>query len=193
MTDITIEEDDPSRPQARSLLTEHLQDMHATSPPDSVHALDVDELSAPETTFWTATRGDALLGCVALQELSACEGELKSMRTATAFRAQGVGTGLLRYVISVAQGRGYSKLSLETGTDDYFAAARSLYAAHGFLTCPPFGTYHPDPHSTFMALAINVGAEFASSQDVCGDGPLPSPHTSITSGDFHRPHAESPR
>ena len=49
-----------------------------------------------------------------------------------------------------AQRRGYDRLSLETGSQDFFVPARELYARHGFGACAPFGSYVDDPNSVFM-------------------------------------------
>lgn len=150
--DIAI--DDPARADVLALLAEHLADMHATSPPESVHALDVDALPVPAVTFWTARRDGVLLGCAALKELEPDHGEVKSMRTATAARGGGVATALLRHVVVEAEGRGYARLSLETGSQDFFAPARRLYARHGFTECGPFADYVLDPHSVFFSRAL---------------------------------------
>ncbi|OZC49839.1 GNAT family N-acetyltransferase [Rhodococcus sp. WWJCD1] len=149
-----IEVDDLSRPKVRALLTEHLTDMHATSPAESVHALDLSGLSGPDVTVWTAWAVDALLGIVAVKELSPDHGELKSMRTSAAARGRGVASSLLVHVLDYARRRGYGRVSLETGTQDYFAAARRLYVRHGFVECPPFGGYVLDPSSTFYSLSL---------------------------------------
>ncbi|GAB3163492.1 GNAT family N-acetyltransferase [Myceligenerans halotolerans] len=147
--------DSPARADVRSLLDEHLSEMHATSPPESVHALDHSALLAPSITFWTA-RDDtgALLGAVALSELTPAHGEVKSMRTTAPARGRGVGAALVRHVLAEARSRGYARLSLETGTQEYFAPARRLYARHGFTECGPFADYGPDPASTFMTLTL---------------------------------------
>lgn len=150
--DIAI--DDPARADVLALLAEHLADMHATSPPESVHALDVDALRVPAVTFWTARRDGVLLGCAALKELEPDHGEVKSMRTATAARGAGVATALLRHVVAEAEDRGYARLSLETGSQDFFAPARRLYARHGFTECGPFADYVLDPHSVFFSRAL---------------------------------------
>ncbi|OZE82762.1 GNAT family N-acetyltransferase [Rhodococcus sp. 15-649-2-2] len=149
-----IEVDDLSRPEVRALLTEHLTDMHATSPAESVHALDLSGLSGPDVTVWTAWAVDALLGIVAVKELSPDHGELKSMRTSAAARGRGVASSLLVHVLDDARRRGYGRVSLETGTQDYFAAARRLYVRHGFVECPPFWDYVLDPSSTFYSLSL---------------------------------------
>jgi putative acetyltransferase len=153
---VTIGADDPNRPDVLDLLAEHLTDMFATSPAESVHALDPNALSAPGITFWTARDDEgALLGCVALKELASTDAELKSMRTATAARGRGVGAALLAHVIAEATDRGYRTVHLETGTQEYFAAARRLYERAGFVPCPPFADYRLDPHSAFYRRPLS--------------------------------------
>ncbi|MDV6232049.1 GNAT family N-acetyltransferase [Rhodococcus cercidiphylli] len=149
-----IEVDDLSRPEVHALLSEHLEDMHATSPAESVHALDLSGLRGPGVTVWTAWEADALLGIVALKKLSPDHAELKSMRTTGAARGQSVASRLLGFVLDQARERGYVRVSLETGTQDYFAAARRLYVRHGFVECPPFADYVVDPSSAFFSLPL---------------------------------------
>ncbi|WP_110505653.1 GNAT family N-acetyltransferase [Paenarthrobacter nicotinovorans] len=152
---IRIEPDDPARPDVHALLSEHLADMFATSPAESVHALDHSALSHESITFWTAREDGVLLGCGALKALSAGRAEIKSMRTTAQARGRGVATRLLEHIVAEAGRRGFELLSLETGTEDYFAPARRLYARHGFTECPPFGDYALDPHSVFMELPVS--------------------------------------
>ncbi len=149
-----IETDDLTRPQVHALLEEHLRNMYEVSPPESVHALDLGKLRAPDITFWTAWDGDALLGCGALKELDALHGEVKSMRTPQALRRSGAGRALLAHIISTARSRGYARLSLETGSMDAFIPAQKLYESAGFVYCGPFGGYGEDPNSVFMTLAL---------------------------------------
>lgn len=124
--------------------------MRAISPPESVHALDLDGLRRPEITFWTAWSGAALLGCGALKELSPDHGEVKSMRTARAHRRGGVARAMLAHIVAEARRRGYERLSLETGSMAEFAPARALYERFGFGYCGPFAGYVDDPNSVFM-------------------------------------------
>jgi putative acetyltransferase len=149
-----IELDDLSRPAIHALLREHLQGMLQLSPPESVHALDIEKLRRPEITFWSAWEASELLGCGALKELNAREGEVKSMRTATAHRRRGVARALLRRIIQEAEGRSYERLWLETGSAAAFEPARSLYIGFGFNYCSPFGEYGEDPHSVFMTRKL---------------------------------------
>jgi putative acetyltransferase len=147
---IEIRVDDLSGAAIAAFLEEHICDMKSVSPPESKHALDLEGLRQPEITFWIAWDGNTIAGCGALKELSAQEGEVKSMRTAPRNRGQGVASSLLEHVILEAGRRGYRKLYLETGSMTFFEPARRLYAKHGFVPCPPFADYWDDPNSVFM-------------------------------------------
>lgn len=149
-----IRVDDLRGPEIAQLLQEHLQAMHRVSPPESIHALDLERLRSPEITFWSVWSGDQLAGCGALKALSPVHGEIKSMRTVASFMRQGVASRLLRHIITEAQRRAYRRLSLETGSQPYFAPARQLYAAHGFTVCGPFEGYQDDPNSIFMSRTL---------------------------------------
>lgn len=149
-----IETDDLTRPEIHALLNEHLQSMHQLSPPESVHALDLDKLRSPDITFWSAWEGPVLVGCGALKELDRTHGEIKSMRTPDAQRRFGAGRAMLAHIIGIARSRGYERLSLETGPMEGFKPARTLYESAGFTYCGPFGDYTDDPHSAFMTLRL---------------------------------------
>jgi putative acetyltransferase len=149
-----IEIDDLSRSEIHALLNEHLRSMHAMSPPESVHALDIAKLRAPEITFWSAWDGSLLIGCGALKELDARHGEIKSMRTPDGLRRRGAGRALLAHIIEVAKSRAYERLSLETGSMAAFKPAQRLYESFGFTVCGPFGAYAEDPNSVFMSLRL---------------------------------------
>jgi putative acetyltransferase len=146
--------DDLNGPEIAQLLQEHLQSMALHSPPESVHALDLNALRKPDITFWSAWQDDALVGCGALKELDPRHGEIKSMRTATLHLRKGVAAQLLAHIIKEAERRLYRRLSLETGSMEAFAAAHTLYAHFGFQHCAPFGTYIEDPYSIFMTREL---------------------------------------
>ncbi len=149
-----IKIDDLSGPEIRELLEEHLRNMRRISPPESVHALDIDSLRKPEITFWTVWDNGELLGCGALKELDARHGEIKSMRTASRHLRKGVASRVLRHILEEARLRGYTRLSLETGSQPEFEPARTLYALFGFNYCPPFADYTEDPNSVFMTKEL---------------------------------------
>ena len=146
--------DDVRSPAVLRLLQEHLQSMALHSPPESVHALDVDALRAPNVTFWCAWHGEHLMGCGALKELDAGHGEIKSMRTVTQHLRKGVAAGLLRHILEEAGRRSYRRVSLETGSMAAFEPARRLYAGCGFVFCAPFAGYVEDPYSVFMTRVL---------------------------------------
>lgn len=149
-----IELDDLSRDEVHLLLNEHLQSMYELSPPESVHALDLEKLRKPGITFWTAWKDAQLLGCGALKELDSKHGEIKSMRTPKVLRRQGAGRAILAHMLEAARSRGYERLSLETGTIQAFQPAQRLYQSFGFTYCGPFGEYAEDPNSVFMTLRL---------------------------------------
>jgi putative acetyltransferase len=149
-----IEADDLSRPTVIELLREHLANMYELSPPESVHALDLDGLRTPGVSFWTIWEDDTLLGCGALKRLDASHGEVKSMRTPAVLRRRGAGRAMLGHILAEARALGYRRLSLETGSNDDFLPARRLYESAGFVYCEPFADYRPDPLSSFMTLAL---------------------------------------
>ena len=137
-----------------SLLQEHLDDMHAVSPIESAHALDIASLRGSDITFWRIAHGSTLVGCGALKQLSEDHGEIKSMRTVTAYRGQGVAQAMLNHIVQIAVTRHYAHLSLETGSMDAFRPARRLYENAGFQYCEPFADYREDPNSVFMTLFL---------------------------------------
>jgi len=155
---IEIRKDDLSSGHVIRLLEEHRQEMFKHSPPESVHALDIPAMQAPEITFWSAWLDNEFTGCGALKELNFNDveryGEIKSMKTCANHLRQGVAMALMAQLIEVAKQRGYSRLSLETGTMPAFIAARTLYQKLGFRKCPPFANYVEDPHSVCMTLDL---------------------------------------
>ncbi len=136
------------------LLEEHLAEMRATTPPESKHALDLDGLRSPEITFWSVWDGADLVGCGAVKRLDDTHGEVKSMRVTVRRQGGGIGAALLTHIIDQAREMGLRRLSLETGSGEFFERARSLYAKFGFEYCEPFGDYRPDPLSVFMTRTL---------------------------------------
>ncbi len=149
-----IVQGDFSDPRVVDLLHTHLTSAKAETAPGSAHALDLTGLQSPDISFWTIWDDETLLGFGALKRLSADHGEVKSMHTAQPMRGRGVGSAMLRHILATARASGISRLSLETGTWEYFRAARALYRSHGFVECPPFADYVLDPNSVFMSLDL---------------------------------------
>ena len=143
---------DDSRVQA--LLAYHFETARAETGRGSAHALDLSGLKSPDILFWSAWDEDHVIAIGALKRLSEFHGEIKSMHTARAHRRKGAGSAILQQIIAMGRQMGLSRLSLETGSWPYFIPARELYKAHGFVECPPFGSYVPDANSVFMTLEL---------------------------------------
>ena len=155
MTSFAIDVDDPRAGDVYALLERHLDFCRATSPPEDVHALDLDGLLDRAVTFYSVRRDGELLAIGALKQLDAGHGELKSMHTAATARGQGAARALVDHLLGVARDRGYVRVSLETGSMDAFVPARTLYETAGFALCDPFGSYASSPNSTFMTLTLS--------------------------------------
>lgn len=154
MGDVLIGPDDPGAPDVRRLLERHLAFARDHSPPEDVHALDLDGLRDPSITFCSYREAGELLAVGALKHLDDEHGELKSMHTSAAARGRGIGRAMLEHLLALARSRGYRRVSLETGTMDAFAPARALYARAGFVSCPPFNGYWDSPNSVCMTVAL---------------------------------------
>jgi putative acetyltransferase len=154
MDGFVIEVDDPRRDDVRALLERHLAFAKAVTPPEDVHALELDGLLDPSVTFFGLRVDGRLLGVGAIKQLDADHVELKSMHTAEEARRRGVGRAIVDYLLAVAAERGASRVSLETGAMDAFEPARSLYASAGFEPCGPFGDYPASPNSAFMTRRV---------------------------------------
>lgn len=147
--------DDPRADDVRALLERHLAFTHATTPPEDVHALDIDGLLDSAVTFVSLRADGAVLGVGALKRLDDAHAEIKSMHTAQAARGRGIARAIVDHLLAVAHERGFARVSLETGSGPDFAPARALYAGAGFTTCAPFADYPDSPNSAYMTLSLN--------------------------------------
>lgn len=146
--------DDLTHPDVQALLKAHLDDMHENSPEDSSYALDLAGLQAADVSFWVAWENGEVAGCGALKELSPTSGEIKSMRTHVDHMRKGVAAKMLEHLLMVAKSRGYSLLSLETGTDPVFDPAVQLYQKYGFEMGDVFSDYRPSPYNQFLHISL---------------------------------------
>lgn len=154
---VVVDAGDPSAGDVAALVKAHWAFSRSATPAEFSFALGADQMADPAVTFFTARAGGELLGVAALKHIDAEHVELKSMHTRRDRRRQGVGELLVRALIETAAARGYRRMSLETGTTEAFAPARSLYRKHGFTPCGPFAVYHDSAHNTFMTIAIEAG------------------------------------
>jgi putative acetyltransferase len=151
---IIIEQVVTARPALAAFLEAHHVDMEDTAPPESRHALPFDRLLVPGVRLFAAFTEGRPVATGALAAVEADHEEVKSMRTDPAMRGRGLGRTMLEFLLADAAARGIRRVSLETGSMEFFAPARALYASAGFVECGPFGRYRPDPLSTFMTLAL---------------------------------------
>jgi putative acetyltransferase len=141
-------------PRVIALLEYHYTTARAQTAPGSAHALDLTGLRAPDIAFWAGWDGETVVAVGALKSISASHGEVKSMHTLAAARRRGFAGCMLNHIIKQARVRGMARLSLETGSSDYFKPALALYMAHGFVPCDPFEGYVEDPNSLFLTLDL---------------------------------------
>lgn len=149
-----IKIDDLNGSEVAKLIMEHLDSMRLSSPSESIHALNLEQLQKQDITFWSAWEGNELVGCGALKEIDDQHGEIKSMRTSSLHLRKGVAKRLLQHIVEEAKRRDYRRLSLETGSMKSFEPARRLYTSFGFKFCNPFSDYMEDPNSVFMKLEL---------------------------------------
>ena len=154
MAEGVIAPDDPLADDVRLLIARHLAFARSVTPPEDVHALDLDGLVDPSVTLFGYRVDGELLAIGALKHLDDEHGEVKSMHTASEARGRGVGRAMLDHLLAVARERGYRRVSLETGAMDAFAPARALYSSAGFEPTGPFGDYGPSPRSAYMTLVL---------------------------------------
>ncbi|MEO1057554.1 MAG: GNAT family N-acetyltransferase [Actinomycetota bacterium] len=152
---VTIGPEDPTLPEIVDLLEAHLEFTRGASPPDHVHALDLDGLVHESVSFFAGREDGELLGVGALRELGHGRAEIKSMHTTKSARGRGVGRAMLEHLMRTARGRNISWLGLETGSMDEFAPARRLYRSAGFSDCEPFDRYTTNPFSVCMSTELS--------------------------------------
>jgi putative acetyltransferase len=152
---VTIAQESPLGADLALLFERHTADMHADTPPESIHMMDAGELEHPDIRFYVMRDDDgAPLGMGAFKRIDADHAEIKSMHVLTEARGRGLSKRMLDHLVAEARGAGFRRLSLETGVQPTFIAARALYARAGFSECPPFEGYWDDPNSVFMTRAI---------------------------------------
>lgn len=151
---LQVREDDLAGSEIAALLRLHLDHLNGLFPSESVHAMPIERLRQGDVTFFSAWHGEKLAGCGALKRLDPQHGEIKSMRTHPDYPRMGVGKAVLRHLLDEARARGYTRVSLETGTIDALLPARRLYETQGFTPCAPFADYREDPFSICMTINL---------------------------------------
>lgn len=156
MTEVAVVGVDPAAEDVAALISAHFALAQAASPPEDVHALNPETVSASGAAFYGVYSGRRLAAIGALRPLDSDHIEIKAMHTANWARGNGFGRIMLRHLLRTAAGEGFTRVSLETGTMEEFAAARSLYRSEGFQVCLPFGEYVVSPNSVCMTVALDA-------------------------------------
>jgi putative acetyltransferase len=154
MMAFTITQESPLGPDLALLMERHTADMHADTPPESIHMMDASQLAVPEVSFFVLREAGIPLAMGAIKRIGTEHGEIKSMHVLSEARGKGLSKAMLEHLLSAGRDLGLARLSLETGVQPTFIAARALYAKAGFTLCPPFEGYHEDPNSIFMTCAL---------------------------------------
>ena len=136
------------------LLKKHFIELRSVSPAGSAHVLDTDGLKDPSIKFWSLWENEKLMGCGALKFLNENHGEFKSIRVADLYRGKGYGEKIITYLIQKSKKLNIKRISIETGSGEFFKSARKLFKKSGFKECEPFGHYKIDSNSCYMTLSI---------------------------------------
>jgi putative acetyltransferase len=151
---VSIADEHPLTPDLVLLFDRHTADMHADTPPESIHMMDKAALAAPGIRFFVMRDGGRPVAMGAYKRIDATHAEIKSMHVLTEDRGRGLSKAMLDHLVATAAKDGFTRLSLETGVQPTFIAARALYARAGFTECPPFEGYSLDPNSVFMTKSL---------------------------------------
>lgn len=152
-----ISRESPLGPDLGHLMARHTADMHADTPPESIHMMDAGQLAVADVAFYVMrddSQGGQAIGMGAFKALGPGLGEVKSMHVLSEYRGQGLSRRMLDHLLAEALAVGITRLSLETGSQPMFEPARRLYERAGFAYCPPFGDYVLDPNSVFMTRTL---------------------------------------
>jgi putative acetyltransferase len=152
---VTIAREAPVGADLALLFQRHTADMHADTPPESIHMMDASQLDMPQVQFFVAREFGTPLAMGAFKVLSdAAHAEIKSMHVLAEARGRGLSKIMLAQVETAARALGVTQLSLETGVQPTFVAARALYERAGYVVCAPFEGYWDDPNSLFMTKTL---------------------------------------
>lgn len=152
MSSIALES--PLTPDLSLLFERHSAEMHADTPPESIHMMTRADLEAPGIWFFVMREEGEPVAMGAFKRIDKEHAEIKSMHVLAEVRGRGLSRRMLDHLIDAARAEGFSRVSLETGVQPTFIAARALYANAGFVECPPFDGYWDDPNSIFMTKTL---------------------------------------
>ena len=144
----------PDQPEVRELIRRGDEFGLAMYPAASYYGLPLEQLLAPEVTFFVA-RDPHAVGTAALVDRGDGTAELKRMFVAVEARGRGIASELLRAVEAAAVASGVRILQLETGPKQPEAIA--LYEKFGYRAIENFGLYIGDADSYCMEKLLTPG------------------------------------
>ena len=151
---IEFRRDDVTEPKVIRLLETHLAHARLHTPIEQVFALDLDELRGRDMHFWTGWVGADLVTMGGWRWIEPGQGEIKSMHTMERWGGRGIAGRMLDFLIAEAGSMGFSRMSLETGSQAAYAPARGLYASRGFEACGLLPGYPQSEWSAFMTRLL---------------------------------------
>lgn len=149
-----ITQESPLTADLALLMARHTADMHADTPPESIHMMDAGQLAIPEVQFFVGREAGVPVAMGAFKRIDAHHAEVKSMHVLSEARGRGLSRLMLDHLMARAKAAGYRRLSLETGSQPMFLPAVRLYEKAGFVTCAPFEGYTDDPNSIYMTRTL---------------------------------------
>ncbi|MFN9745780.1 MAG: GNAT family N-acetyltransferase [Betaproteobacteria bacterium] len=156
---VTIAEERPDQPEVVALLSALDRYLSGLYAPEANHILSVDELLAPEISFFVAREQGQAIGTAACRRMAGEPatagqpyGEIKRMYVDPSRRGRRLGARLLEAVEERLRRDGHRLALLETGRDQTEAVKR--YESAGYVRCGPFGGYPDNGLSLFMAKAL---------------------------------------
>jgi putative acetyltransferase len=146
---VVIRPERADHPQVVALLAELDAYLGALYEPEANHILSIDELLAPEVSFFVASQGERIVGTGAARCLPGeAYGEIKRMYVDPALRGQRLGARLLTTLEGAVRAQGLSLARLETGAEQVEAVR--LYERSGYARCAAFGGYPDNGLSLFF-------------------------------------------
>ena len=131
--------------------------MNALYPPESVHLILPEELSAGANRFFAVKVDGKLMGCGGFRVVGRDYAEIKRIFVDPSARGLGLAKALLSRLESESRLLGLSEMKLETGISQ--PEAIGLFERCGYAQCTPFGDYPKnDPYSYFMRKSLEENA-----------------------------------
>lgn len=147
---LLIKEVMSSDPALQGLSSAHKAYCDRNTPKGSGHAVNPNTQTLETIRYWVVADDNQPIGCIGLKIIGRAHSEIKTMHVLPQARGAGCGQRLVQIVLNESVRLGMTRISLETGAGDGFAASRRLYARVGFIPCDAFGDYVFDPFSVCM-------------------------------------------